>query len=240
MKSREARSLQFDAPPIPKFLQALHSQVHGASRSSNGDEDDEAYPGDEISGLLGASSGRGRGAKADVHEDAGDHSGEEWDGAQIVVLKDGKHITETEAKQAAQQVKAAAQAKEDSRTPSIATKDATDATSVSRPGAGLPTGSKRRGPIVDETDELLPASKLSTTAKAAKTTATAASSSVTAGSMEDAKALIAAQREKKQWDQLDEQEKKLRTKDKQKIDKNKAAKKEKKKSGKGLSFDFQD
>jgi Domain of unknown function (DUF4604) len=107
MNARQSRSLEFRGPPVPKFLQALHSQVHG-SKGSKGGGGGKGRSADDLEDLLGITEAEeqnaalaGRQARGDMGPDE-DISGDEWDGAQIVVLKGDRHMTEDEVRNAKQ------------------------------------------------------------------------------------------------------------------------------------------
>ncbi|KDN41983.1 hypothetical protein K437DRAFT_295473 [Tilletiaria anomala UBC 951] len=229
MNARAARSLQFSGPPVPKFLQSLHSQVHGSQGSGSkasrgGDELDELLSLDPDRPMIPVRPGG-------PENDQGEISGDEWDGAQIVVLKDGRHLTADEVKQAAK----------DCHPPSMGSNVSNSSVAVgakiSQPGSGI-TGSKRRAPVDDST-------AISHTSASSETQAQTGISSAKMhvanyqNGMGEAKDLIFAKKRQREDEQISEKEKKRKAKEDERQRKNRAAKNEKKKSGKGLSFDLE-
>lgn len=75
---------------MPSFLQKLHSQVNQRQGSINdkrrGDETTSEF--DDLLGVASSSGPR--------TTEGGDDSDDEWDGAQVVVLKEGKHLSKEE------------------------------------------------------------------------------------------------------------------------------------------------
>ncbi|KAL4401106.1 hypothetical protein ACI68E_002435 [Malassezia pachydermatis] len=106
MSAREARGLRYESE-TPKFLQQLHAQVHGtrfeAERSrppSKADETDPVLSWLDPTGAATSSSSRASqsgGNTVDAYD-----SDNDLDYAQIVVLKEGKHLTEEQYQQTKQ------------------------------------------------------------------------------------------------------------------------------------------
>lgn len=120
------QNLQYTAPKVPSFLQKLHSQVNsghrgsGSSSSSGGPSsfrnDPEANSEfgqalrseeeDDLAALVGGGKGGVRHddvgkadhGPADSNSDSNDE--DDWQGAQVVVLKEGKHLTTEEIERA--------------------------------------------------------------------------------------------------------------------------------------------
>jgi hypothetical protein len=98
-----SRQLAYAPPPVPSFLQKLHSQVNQSrgnindKRSRRGDDDDEAAT-SEFDDLLGiGSTSKSAKGGTDGKEEALSEGEDEWDGAQVVVLKEGRHLSKEEA-----------------------------------------------------------------------------------------------------------------------------------------------
>lgn len=104
LMSREAKNLSYKAE-VPSFLQQLHSQVYGshsiASCARYHEEDKDQDP---VLTSLGRSGDK---AKADQHTPAPSGNGYDNDNdlehAQVVVVKEGKHLTKEEAMEATNQ-----------------------------------------------------------------------------------------------------------------------------------------
>lgn len=92
-----SRSLEYRAPETPAFLKALQAQVSTSRYTSNSHRD-------ELDDLVTSSSTSGR-RKADQpgEEEEGLDSDDEINGAQVVVLKEGKHVSRDEAVRLKQQ-----------------------------------------------------------------------------------------------------------------------------------------
>lgn len=97
LSKREAKGLSYKAE-VPAFLQQLHAQVHGRARPAVEprvhDEDGE----DPVLAFLGATpAGEDRGKSGPVRDATprgdGYDSDNDLEHAQIVVLKEGKHLT---------------------------------------------------------------------------------------------------------------------------------------------------
>lgn len=105
-------NLQYTAPKVPAFLQKLHAQVNGGRGSGSGggrnhqlgSDDAPLREGEEDDlARLVAGSHRGGGEFVEDEGRSGDAGGngdgdsdDEWAGAQVVVLKEGKHLTAEE------------------------------------------------------------------------------------------------------------------------------------------------
>lgn len=91
-----SRQLAYEAPPVPSFLQKLHSQVNQSRGNINdkrsGGRQEETSEFDSLLGI-GPSTSNREGKSSRAKEDEED----EFDGAQIVVLKEGKHLSKEEA-----------------------------------------------------------------------------------------------------------------------------------------------
>lgn len=109
------RNLQYSAPEVPSFLQKLHAEVNGGRGGSGAfggggggpsrrrvdkDEDDDGNDGfaNLLTGDQDAGARRSKQADSQDGEDEGE--ADEWEGAQVVVLKEGRHLTEGELKAA--------------------------------------------------------------------------------------------------------------------------------------------
>lgn len=88
LTAQQAKSLSYQTQAVPSFLKALHSQVNGPR---NYKDQGEGGGGDELDDLVGCGSGGIR--RGDSFQEEED----EFEGAQIVVLKDGKHLSREEA-----------------------------------------------------------------------------------------------------------------------------------------------
>lgn len=95
-------NLQYTAPKVPSFLQKLHAQVNNSSGRSGAEAYGEALrpdEGDDLAALVGSSNSGGGGRDAEdvvASRDDDPEDEDEWQGAQVVVLKEGKHLTEDE------------------------------------------------------------------------------------------------------------------------------------------------
>lgn len=87
-----SRSLEYRAPETPRFLQALEAQVGSNSRYASCDSRDQ------LDSLVASCSARER-KRATLHDkdDQDLDSEDELLGAQVVVLKPGKHLSRDEA-----------------------------------------------------------------------------------------------------------------------------------------------
>ncbi|CAO1612933.1 unnamed protein product [Parajaminaea phylloscopi] len=247
-----SRGLQYTAPTVPSFLQQLHSQVHGGRSDTNfrrRQEDESVFDGveeeDETAiAITGASdkrgiSGRGVGTGKSTHAGAGEHASldddaeDEWDGAQVVVLKQGKHLSHDEVASAkeAQQRQAAASSSHGSSAGTTGTTEAAIATagshSTKRKRAQLPSEASLAGPLSRAaTNE-----DTHTTSRKTKKKAEA-----DASTYEGLKELLAAQRTHGNK-QTTGPERSPAQKAKAKVQQ---TKRDKKSLGKGLSFDVEE
>lgn len=87
LNARQAKHLEFQAAPVPKFLQSFKEKVQPASRRSEWEETLGVGPARDSrdDGLLLDSDGEGE---------------DEWEGAHVVVLDDKKDLTLEQARQA--------------------------------------------------------------------------------------------------------------------------------------------
>lgn len=96
LTAQQAKNLTYQTQQVPSFLRALHSQVNG---SRNYKDQQNQSAGDELDDLVGIGSSSGSRTDRDREgefgkEDIDDE--DEFEGAQIVVLKDGKHLSREE------------------------------------------------------------------------------------------------------------------------------------------------
>lgn len=97
LSAREAKNLSYTSE-VPSFLQNLHAQVHGsrhnAARARHHDEDDE----DPVMAFLGANSENQTKRPSSEAAPRGDgyDSDNDLEHAQVVVLKEGKHLSKEE------------------------------------------------------------------------------------------------------------------------------------------------
>ena len=216
LSKQQARSLSYQAPETPSFLRALKAQVAGstnAKRSRGNDEFDE----------LLAGGGGDRLDANDINDD--DDDDDDLAGAQIVVLKEGKHLTKEEMHAVRiQQRKQPADSQPASE--SIAQAGSAPSQRRKRPVDGLAAD--------DDDDGQRATTSIMHDALEKPDNKRVKSSSGT--NLEDVKQLLREEREKKERVKQAAEERKY----KKKQEKNKAARAEKKKSGKGLSFSFDD
>ncbi|KAJ9474719.1 Indoleamine 2,3-dioxygenase [Pseudozyma hubeiensis] len=207
-----SRSLQYTAPSTPNFLKALKAQVATSERYNTTTD----RPRDELDSLVTAtssSSSNGKRRKLDDDQDEGLDSEDEMNGAQVVVLKHGKHLSHNEALLLKQSATATTQpGKEEAKRPtqSIASSNSADAKTKRRKPLGVQDEAQSDASlnsILDETD----------------------SKKRTADPLDDVKQLIRQSRPTPKHKQQD----KTRAKQAQ-------TKKLKAQSGKGLSFNFDD
>ncbi|GAC98185.1 indoleamine 2,3-dioxygenase [Pseudozyma hubeiensis SY62] len=208
-----SRSLQYTAPSTPNFLKALKAQVATSERYNTTTD----RPRDELDSLVtstssSSSSGKRR-KRDDNQEDEGLDSEDEMNGAQVVVLKEGKHLSHDEAlmlKQSATATTRSSQEEAKRPTQNIASSNSADAKAKRRKPIGVQDEAQTDAsliPILDET----------------------ASKKRTADPLADVKQLIRQSRPHPKHKQQD----KPRAKQAQ-------TKKLKAQSGKGLSFNFDD
>ncbi|PWZ01173.1 hypothetical protein BCV70DRAFT_205756 [Testicularia cyperi] len=253
----KSRSLEYTAPETPNFLRALKAQVASSPRYSQASSSAKNGRKDELDSLLSSGSGAQSESQRSDNLDTGLDSDDEWHGAQIVVLKEGKHLTP-------QQIQ---EAKLDQNSPSTTSRPAssTNTNAVVEPpstkqaaqsGALLKkrkAGSIGIDPSTDDSDHQHAKSLLNSSLhldtdthssrngnKQRKSNPDASlpgTATTTGGSnLEHVKALLRKDRQQQQQAQAKKQDTTLSKRDQ----KNQAAKKEKKKSGKGLSFSFDD
>lgn len=212
--SLASRSLEYRAPETPNFLKALKAQVASSDRYAPASR----RGGAELDSFVTSTSSGKRKAQDD---EEGLDSEDEMNGAQVVVLKDGKHLSHQEA----MEIKKGAAAQVPT-SPPWSSKD--KAQNIASTGSGV---SKRRreavnvprseqkeasiSAIVEEKNEKDGGGKI--------------------GGLEDVKQLIRQDRESRAPPKAKEP-----TKEDKRKEKNAQARKLKAKSGKGLSFDLDD
>lgn len=229
-------NVQYSAPAVPKFLQSLHAQVNGGRGAAGPSTSRDGEPEDELSAMFREAS---RGGHDEPEGDADDVSGDEWDGAQVVVLKDGKHLSREELEQAKQEKdsKAASGSGESLFRAAGSSWFKADlsscllfAVSSSRPAPlpplnpSLPTpASKRKKAPIDSSsllDEAVPSTAAGSEAETKK-------SKKAKDDLAGVKDLIAAEKKRKAVIKRDKEAKEIQEK-------------KKKKGGGGLSFQFED
>ncbi|ETS64587.1 hypothetical protein PaG_01055 [Moesziomyces aphidis] len=92
--SLASRSLEYRAPEVPSFLKALKAQVSESDRYSR------KRPNDELDSLVSSASSASKRKACDEDETGDLDSDDELRGAQVVVLKDGKHLSQQQALEA--------------------------------------------------------------------------------------------------------------------------------------------
>ncbi|TKY89080.1 hypothetical protein EX895_001611 [Sporisorium graminicola] len=197
-----SRSLEYRAPDTPKFLKALQAQVSSSSRYGSASHRDEL---DSLVASSSSSAGKGRPQDGDGD---GIDSDDEIHGAQVVVLKEGKHISHDEAVRLKQQ-----QQRDEPPAKEQPAQNIADATAVG-------VTKKRRLPV-----------DLSNNDDTHKTIRTTSSSSAKPNPLDDVKRLIQQQRNPPPPPSPSPS-----TKDKP--NKQKPKKVKPGKPGKGLSFNF--
>lgn len=232
-----SRHLAYAPPPVPSFLQKLHSQVNQSrgnindKRGRRGDDDDEAAP-SEFDDLLGIGSSS-KSAKREPNSKGGDLSDEEedeWDGAQVVVLKEGRHLSKEEASKDRRGELSVC-----SRLALVLTRSRLTAEDEATSAVGAQDGAVA-------VPQAAPSSSAANRAKAASTSTSVGKKS---NDLDDLKKLISSRKDAKEAkgdDMSEEAAKKKRKEEKDKLreEKNKRAKVEKSKRGKGLSFSMDD
>lgn len=113
MPPRAERNISYNAPQVPAFLQKLHAQVNGNRSGGSRGAGPRPGEGDELDEVL-AREGIEYSDPADGGADAADDGEEIWeaDGAQVVVLKEGRHLTAEEAERLRKEGKEKEQEKE--------------------------------------------------------------------------------------------------------------------------------
>jgi len=204
-----SRQLTYEAPPVPRFLQKLHSQVNSSRGNINDKRGGEASS--EFDDLLGVGPSGNRQSNS-VGKQNGDNSeGEdEWDGAQVVVLKEGKHLSKEEVAHSSKDSKAEP------------TKGDGLQGVIAGPEAAVPSSTTKRRVVGATAFSEQKASKSS--------------------GMDEAKELIASSKQTEDNNKEGGQERRKRKeeKDTKKEERNKRARIEKSKMGKGLSFSIED
>ncbi|EST09051.1 protein of unknown function DUF4604 [Kalmanozyma brasiliensis GHG001] len=205
-----SRSLEYHAPPQPAFLRALQAQIPTRQAFSSN------RPKDELESLVSSTSSGKRKADDDGEPDGED----EFDGAQVVVLDDGLSREEaTAARRAAT-----------SRSDSTDYTDSTDSRSQSIAGASIAT-KKRRAPIAADDTGMRPEASITHLLDSSTDVAGKDKSS----NLNDVKQLIRTERSSTQSKPAKE-----KTKEQRKAEKTAKARRDIKRSGKGLSFDLDD
>ncbi|KAJ1576289.1 hypothetical protein NDA14_007387 [Ustilago hordei] len=228
-----SRSLEYQAPETPNFLKALKAQVASSDRYSTSTKQ---RPSDQLDSFVISTSSAAVKRKArEEEEDEGLDSEDEMRGAQVVVLKDGKHLSHDEALQ----LKTASKGQPEEQKEGAKGKDQNIASTASALGAR-----KRRGPIGEAADESkglgedVSISDIVNTAELIEKPSRekGKGDGTSKGGLKDVKDLIRKERDARAPTKTDKEQHKD-DKSKEKIA---AAKKLKAKSGKGLSFNFDD
>lgn len=229
-----SRSLEYQAPETPNFLKALKAQVASSDRYSSS----KSRPSDELDSFVtSTTSSSGKRKARDEDEDEDLDSEDEMRGAQVVVLKNGKHLSHEEALR----LKTASKGQPEERVDEGKKKEQNIASTSSGAGAR-----KRRGPIGGDGEEgkgLGEEASISdiidSSDKSGRVSERTSGGKGTAkGGLEDVKELIRKERDARP-PSSSKTDKEQKREDRRK-EKNAAAKKLKAKSGKGLSFNFDD
>ncbi|KAJ1019040.1 hypothetical protein NDA18_006191 [Ustilago nuda] len=228
-----SRSLEYQAPETPNFLKALKAQVASSDRYSTSTKQ---RPSDQLDSFVISTSSAAVKRKArEEEEDDGLDSEDEMRGAQVVVLKDGKHLSHDEALQ----LKTASKSQPEEQKEGAKGKDQNIASTASSLGAR-----KRRGPIAEAEDESkglgedVSISDIINTAELIEKPSRekGKGDGTSKGGLKHVKDLIRKEKHASAPTKTDKEQHKD-DKSKEKIA---AAKKLKAKSGKGLSFNFDD
>ncbi|WFD05977.1 hypothetical protein MVES1_001315 [Malassezia vespertilionis] len=91
LSRRDAKNLSYQAS-VPSFLQGLHSQVHGTQRDALREKKRASLDND----LLESADTFSGGAQKRTRDEDAHSSDEDMAHAQIVVLKEGKHLSREE------------------------------------------------------------------------------------------------------------------------------------------------
>ncbi|PWN52441.1 hypothetical protein IE53DRAFT_367208 [Violaceomyces palustris] len=240
LTKQQAKSLRYEAPHVPKFLQALKDQVnnssnYGSKGGSGGrrDEFDDFFSpsenfddGRDKDG--GRASMRGKSDPSFVRGEEGEEEGEEDDleGAQIVVLKEGRHLTREEMEEERERIKSGkVLEKEGGKSEDPGKNKIAQAGSISN-------GRKRASAVITSSSAQEEEEENGPSNVGRKDIGRALASKSSSG-LDGIKALIEEDKARKRA-KLEEEKRQKRDK------KNKAARAEKKKAGKGLSFDIED
>lgn len=231
------RSLEYRAPEVPNFLKALKAQVASSERYSSSSS---RAGGDELDSFVTSTSSSSSGKRKARHDDEDDatlDSEDEMNGAQVVVLKDGKHLSHQEALA----IKAS-QAQEEETSAAQGSSSAGKAQNIASTGSS--GGSKkRRGPIgVHEEDKAKEASISALIEEKPPSDKEAGSAKKAGSGLDDVKKMIRKEREARApaSPKAKETISKEESKEEKRKEKNAQARKLKAKSGKGLSFDLDD
>lgn len=233
------QQLAFDAGPVPSFLQKLHADVNSGrakleDKRGGGRRGGEASEFDDLLGVggsgNGSGSGRGHGGADDVGADQEDEE-EDWAGAQVVVLKDGKHLS-------AEEVQAAKDDAREGQRASEVEKQQDTRPEAAIADAGIATASRKRRAVASSASPSPPPPPIK--ARLNKADDLGAAKDVIAAARAGHKGMV----QKAEADAAETAEDKQRKKDEkrkqEREQKNKRARAEKKKMGKGLSFDLED
>lgn len=213
-----SRSLTYTAPPTPSFLRALQAQVSSNPRSST-------RPSDELDSLVTITTSSSRDGKRKLIDNEEElDSDDEINGAQVVVLKDGKHLTHEQALEARRGEKVAAP-------PTASTRDNGEGKRQSIAGSTAPVKKRRAAIATDKEEEDV---SIGTILDTPSPTSTKPRSS--GSNLDDVKQLIRAERQS----HPQAKEVKEKTKQQKKQEKTAQARKAIARSGKGLSFDLDD
>lgn len=241
--------LAFDAGPVPAFLQKLHADVNAGrakledKRGGRAREEEGASEFDDLLGVGGSGRGHERerggarsGAKfattRDEDEDQED-DGEDWAGAQVVVLKDGKHLSAEEAQsaqEASKQSSIAQQQEEDARM--------SEKKEAAIASAGAASASRKRRAVGSSSPS--PPRIAVHSGKERVTDDLGAAKDVIAAARAGHKGMIQKAQAEEAESAAEKQRRKEEKKKQEREQKNKRARAEKKKMGKGLSFDLED
>lgn len=229
--SLASRSLEYRAPEVPNFLKALKAQVASSERYFSSASSSRHT--DELDSLVTSTSASGKRKARDDEEGDGLDSEDEMNGAQVVVLKDGKHLSHDEALR----IKRTQIHSEPS---SAATEKPAAGRNQNIAGSGSAVSAKkRRDPIGDAVEPKADVSISSLLDRSTEAKANSQSKDAGKGALDDVKQLIRQDRESRAPPTASK-EAREKTKDQRRKEKNAQARKLKAKSGKGLSFDLDD
>ncbi|SPO27958.1 uncharacterized protein UTRI_05101 [Ustilago trichophora] len=228
-----SRSLEYRAPEVPSFLKALKAQVASSDRYSSSSSSKRG--GDELDSFVtSTSSGKRKAHDDEDGEDVGLDSDDEMNGAQVVVLKDGKHLSHSEALQHKKTKAAASNA-----TSSLSENSAAGKAQNIAASASATPSKRRRDPIGAPSSE---PSHLSVDSIINRPTSQKIKVGSAKGTLEDVKQLIRQDRQSRAptSQSFTKEDKTEKTKQDKRKEKNAHARKLKAQSGKGLSFDLDD
>lgn len=239
-----SRSLEYHAPPVPSFLRALQAQVSASDRYSSSGSAVSKTHSDQLDSLVSATSSSDsnpRSTKRKIGSDDQQQQCEELDsddemnGAQVVVLKHGKHLSHDQALQLKKQ---AAQTSTQPLSLSTSTPPTGQEQNIAAMAVGGPS-KKRRTPLDTRTVSTKPERRQASISSLLETSPSRPGHRAQNGDLDHVKQLIQNERNSKSTVPPRTPAPEKSAQQKRSL-KNAQARKLKAQSGKGLSFDLSD